>query len=661
MSQQEKIQFTVKNGRYAGSVIDLEVDTEYSLGRSFHCDIAIDDARFAERQMLLKVNDAGVQIKLLAEGTLSVNGQSKDTNVQSEWRQMNPDSVFAMNDLEFAFDVPEALLLAYQSNSDTDEQPITISTSTLKNNTSGSSRNRTTSSAQADPAFTELETQVPGENDEENHAGVLPSLADELNFKPDVGPKYTRAKKTVTPPQDSRSPIWIGAGLALFALVFASGYYYLGLEPTAIEPLTVQKESNQSTQLANSQAGNKSARLNDRNLKAFVYEDEVAEAVAQSTTPVQMSDDPFAAYDQHRPLDKPPEPIKPEVKSTGELVEEDLNLDQKTYSTDETADNFTGGEGIYELDEPTATADVFDDSNVGVNELPDYNVQPTAAKKTNGAQVDADFGSLDGQLKHQSDADDADDSQQAEQAQSNSKLTNGSAAATDDEPITINDSAIAGGIDDKEDSKDLLAVIHGKAMSDSIVVRLTEDLLAGLGLGHLRVATRKPKKNEIKPVIVVNGYINNRSQWIRAKEILAQDVPSIGTLADSVSSPEVRKAQLERWIAASDLKQKVTTYLSEQGLVAKVNLNPSQGPTWDKIAQRYVEAFDNNPELFVMKDPGGWLQIQSISFGDRPYLVTSEGAILTPGAKLKNGYTIVAIRKSGVELKDQFGSYTYVF
>ena len=51
MSQQEKNKFVVKNGRYAGSVIELDSDQEYSLGRSFHCDIAIDDSRFAERQV----------------------------------------------------------------------------------------------------------------------------------------------------------------------------------------------------------------------------------------------------------------------------------------------------------------------------------------------------------------------------------------------------------------------------------------------------------------------------------------------------------------------------------------------------------------------------------------------------------------------------------
>lgn len=607
MSQQEKIKFVVKNGRYAGSIIELDPDQEYSLGRSFHCDIAIDDSRFAERQMLLNVSQDGVQIKLLAEGRLSVNGDSKDTNAQSEWRHMDPRSAFVMNDLEFSFEVPNTLLAQFQQRA---KAPELEAVTAGEQDQSGASRKGSQSSASD---FGELETQVPASDESDDYPDndeiqVMPNLADELEFESNQGPKYTRKTQSSQTSSDEGAGrqyvLWgaVGAGLVLFIGV----YYLIGLPSDKVNnDMMADSVFEQSLE---QQARDAQAAAED-NLTPFVLQDDTAETQATVSFTDPQNDDPFLAYDQSKAaLDGRESPDIPEVPVVTE---------QPPLPEDQLVDS--GADNSLEFPVEQAPKDISDSD---------------VAAPSPGLSF--------GQLESVGSAD-------------------VSPLKSENQPVAKDMAQSAQG----QQANGVWAVMSGAAKPETIALQSAQDLLGGLALGQLNAVTRAPRKVagklEKEPVVVVSGYVNDRRTWMRAKEILAQDVEGLGTLVDEVSSPEVRKAQLESWISKSDIKGKVKTYLSERGLVAKVNLNPSQVDTWQRLAKEYVEKFDNNPELFVMRDPGDWLQIQSISFGARPYLVTSDGAVLSPGAKLSNGYSIVAIRRSGVELRDQFGTYTYVF
>lgn len=662
MSQQEKIKFVVKNGRYAGSVIELDQEQEYSLGRSFHCDIAIDDPRFAERQMLLKVGTEGVQIKLLAEGKLAVDGVAKDTNAQSEWRSMDPQSVFVMNDLEFSFEAPASVFAGMQQQAAAQPEMATATASVTGEATRTQPRSSGTpdSSASASPAsqtFDELETQVPGDDisaeEPDVQIQVVPNLADELDFDTGSEIRY-RKSSNIRPPKDednSKQRYIIGGAIFAGLVVILGAYYYIGLEPTVGTLDNGMSQSlDQQSDPAKTENGPEAGQSNigdsgeeENGFTPFVMQDGASDpGFEQPSFTDPQSDDPFVAYDRLQQGDASEngsEKANTKADLSTALVQEDMSGleksldDLKAKNAQDKAVDVDGGQDIIEDEVASKSVEVI---KPGAKDKTGTSDKPGTLKFDKALPQDPAFGQLS-------------DNQAAQ-------LSEGVQQKTQDADTAPADTDTSGKV-----TKGYLAVLRGDASPSTIVVPATRDLLDGLGFGYLSVVAREPRQGEVPPVIAVSGYVDNRQAWIRAKEILRQDVQELGTLVDNVSSPEVRKTQLDRWIAQSDIKDKVQTYLSERGLIAKVNLNPSQVATWQAISKQYVKKFENNPELFVMRDPGDWLQIQSISFGDRPYLVTQGGAVLLPGAKLENGYSIVAIRRSGIELKDQFGSYTYVF
>lgn len=660
MSQQEKVKFIVKNGRYAGSVIELEPDQEYSLGRSFHCDIAIDDPRFAERQMLLNVTQDGVQIKLLAEGKLAVNGDAKDTNAQSEWRHMDPRSSFVMNDLEFSFEVPSLLLSEYEQRARAPELEVETqgySQSQSQSHSQSHSQSRASSKRSDSQGivdhqeFEELETQVPSQGerdddpqDEEGH--VPTNLADRLDFDTSSGPKYTRSNRPLRSEkeEEKHKPLLLWGSVAAGLVVFLGIYWFVGPRDTNptfdADSMAESSDSDNPIEFEEPVSLNRESELSPFSLPG---NGDVIGGEMSFTDP--QAQDPFTAYDQAQEqkkastLQEPSDPAD-QLQSPEDFAEN--TPDQPLQSTQ------TQSELAKVSDKKTASSDK-DPQTATKDQVPAAKDDDTTAAIINTPGLS--FGQLNGDASR---AQYPQESAKATQEQPKEQAAEGSKPS---KPVANNDGVAS--------SEGIWAVMKGDAPPKTIAVQTTRDLLSGLALGNLAVTLRPPKKvngvMEEEPVVVVTGYVPDRRSWMRAKDIIGHDLKSIGTLVDNVASPEVRKAQLERWISKSDLEGKVATYLSERGLIAKVNLNPSQVGVWEKIARRYVDTFDNTPELFVMRDPGDWLQIRSISFGARPHLVTSDGAVLAPGAKLSNGYSIVAIRPSGVELKDQFGSYTYVF
>ncbi len=695
MSQQEKIKFIVNNGRYAGSVIELEQDQEYSLGRSFHCDIAIDDPRFAERQMLLKVGAEGVQIKLLAEGKLSVDGTAKDTNAQSEWRNMDLRSVFVMNDLEFSFEAPSSMYAALQQQQEMVTQAEVTAAPSLQESSEQSSQSQASvattgaqksssnqgASHQSAPKdkehnFDESETQVPSEDIRSEktdvHIQVVPpTLADELDFDTGQDIQYKRNSGQVqkSDKSDSKQRNLIISAAAIGVIIILCGYYLIFMD----------SENDFSSQIA--QHGGQQIEKNQLEENALVEPDFSSLAMQNNQQGLEQkelehttvftgsqTDDPFASYDSmQEPQFNVSETMGQLQSATQSSAKEDLNEDVAQQGNDilkaKNAQKILSEETQVQhtqldskRDDPVISEikphDEKSHHEKGVEQLsssPVSSLSPTdtvSLDQKPSTAVQEKFGQLSENQAVQL--------SQGVQSQEPKQGTQGTQKDTQILEEQFYEHAHDG-------SQGLLAVINGEASPATIVLPAVRDLLDGLGLGYLDVKTRQPRQGEVPPVVVVSGYVDHRQVWMRAKSILRQDIQEFGTLSDNVSSPEVRKAQLERWIEKSDLKGKVQTYLSERGLVAKVNLNPSQVATWEAISKQYVKKFDNTPALFVMRDPGDWLKIRSISFGERPYLVTQDGSVLLPGAKLKNGYSIVAIRRSGIELKDQFGSYTYLF
>lgn len=664
MSQQEKIKFVVKNGRYAGSVIELDADHEYSLGRSFHCDIAIDDPRFAERQMLLNVSAEGVQIKLLAEGKLSVNGESKDTKAQSEWRHMDPTSTFVMNDLEFSFEVPESMELAYQESRSHNSRAA----STASHAGARTQQSTNNAAVTAGQEFEELETQVPDDDDydrprDDVEIAVLPSLADDLDFDQDrsTDSRYANnSRSEQTTVQKLQSKPYLIAGVVVVAVLLFSGLAYLAyLEPQiANEQMAENMQNDFPASPDNTDQQESNLQINDQTNgqqsssepAPFVYQD--ADQAMDDVPNLAEPDpsDPFAAYDQQaqsNPLDIADEEVlNASVPASSEDFEESAELEAQPKSVQSSMEEKQQAAVIENVSEDViGETDKYQEPAkpmTGFGQLPsgDKLIHLNRDRIINLAETkEEDAAIADGPAA--------------------APATN-SAARTSNTGTTKSSSGAAQDYDPQK-ANQMMAVMRGNIGAEAIALQQAQDLLAGLGLAALEVSTRDARAGEDEPVIVVRGYVDDRRVWMRAKGIMEADLQGIGTFIDNVSSPEVRKAQLERWIASSDIKGKVQTYLSDRGLVAKVNLTPSQASVWEEISRRYVEKFDNRPELFVMRDPGNWLKVRSISFGERPYVVTEDGSVLTPGARLKNGYSVVSINRSGIELKDKFGSYTYVF
>ena len=216
----------------------------------------------------------------------------------------------------------------------------------------------------------------------------------------------------------------------------------------------------------------------------------------------------------------------------------------------------------------------------------------------------------------------------------------------------------------------LTSVVESKAQPERLLlqaevapenkepVQAVQSLLKTLGFDQLKVSQRDPNQTERAPVIVVEGYVAKRQDWNQAKQALTRD---LGTLIDKVASTTDRKQQLDRWIEAAGLTQQVKTYLAKAGIVAKIDLGSQQQFQWDEIVARFAATFHNEPMIYELSAPSSWLKIKSIRFGNEPAVVTHEGALLTEGARLSNGYQVVSIKKTGIELKDKFGSYVYPF
>gem|GEM_PF-2972815 len=681
MAENQNVKFIVENGRYAGSVIELAVGQEYSLGKSFHCDIAIDDPRFAERQMLLRVSEEGVQIKLLAEGNLSVNGEAKDTQAQSEWRGIDPTAQFSMNDLNFTLEAEESLLQAYKTNQEqaaqdsskkaadatTTEEPElatadTAQTAAQASSNKGQAKRANTATANTPNAntpnannrklgddeldFTELETQVPGDagfSSVESEQQSQQTADDSINTAAVAKPQRhaTDYDDYDNEDDDQQLPPWqqitdskyvfplIAAGIIVIALLI---FYFFGGSSVEEPTDTVTDKATESNRQIERTAEQDSATETETSDNQTTDNEATKN---QATEDGQADSDAFTAYDNAQRSENP-------LIKVGEVAQ-NQQADQGIYgSNDRDVNN-------WDITDNLSKKEAMKLDRIAKNNEKDITKDETDPQQDNDAANDnneqaAQTPRVDQRQLTKADA--SEDVKPRKQARLENKLQRPQEANTDFKDAT---------------GEEIMRVLSGKASPDLIARMSVSEMVAGLGLRDLRVQSRRPRENEQAPVVVVTGYAAYTEAWQRAKSIIESDIRGIGTLVDNVSTPNTRKELLDDWISNSSVANKVQTYLSDRGIVAKANLTRKQAAVWKTISNRYIKEFNNQPALFVMRDPGNWLKLKSISFGAKPYIVTDDNTIIMQGAKLANGYEVMSIRREGIELRDAFGTYTYVF
>ena len=169
--------------------------------------------------------------------------------------------------------------------------------------------------------------------------------------------------------------------------------------------------------------------------------------------------------------------------------------------------------------------------------------------------------------------------------------------------------------------------------------------------------------------VMLSGYVEKSDVWKRVLDILKNDIPGLQDYDSQVRTMDDAVNALKQMLENQGFSDKVDINVDEHTIyLTSQTLSDSEQLQLAALSKNFREHFGNHPSLADTKQVKSKInkfsldiELQSISFGQSPYLETQDGKRYTIGATLNESYTIKEINREFILLsKDgELGRYYF--
>jgi len=190
----------------------------------------------------------------------------------------------------------------------------------------------------------------------------------------------------------------------------------------------------------------------------------------------------------------------------------------------------------------------------------------------------------------------------------------------------------------------VISTLDIRVMGD--IKRSTETLLKQFQMQNLLVSYGNEGGE-----LVVSGVHPNFSDWRRLKKLLIADIPGLRKVTDQVESQEGRVQRLREWILEEHLDDEVTVVIKNGRLSILSDIALEQSSAWQRIVDRFQVTYGSALDVSITLNGRPTIDIRSVSLGEIPYLILSNGRRYTAGSYVRDGFYVDKIDKNTVIFK----------
>ena len=169
--------------------------------------------------------------------------------------------------------------------------------------------------------------------------------------------------------------------------------------------------------------------------------------------------------------------------------------------------------------------------------------------------------------------------------------------------------------------------------------------------------------------VMLLGYVEQSEVWGRVLDMVKADVPGLQNYDDQVRTMDDAVQAIKRMLADYKLSDKVDINTAEHTIyLSSRTLSAAEQSRLSELSEKFQSDFGNKPQLAYegkgepqIKKFELEIAVQSISFGESPYLETLDGKRYIVGAVLDGNYIIKEINRMFILLsKDgEIGRYYF--
>ena len=160
--------------------------------------------------------------------------------------------------------------------------------------------------------------------------------------------------------------------------------------------------------------------------------------------------------------------------------------------------------------------------------------------------------------------------------------------------------------------------------------------------------------------VVLSGYVEKRDVWERVLAMIETDVSGLQSYDNQVHTMDDAVHALEKMLADQGLSDKVSINIMENTIYLSVQtLSASEQQRLTTLSENFRKHFADQPHLAYGEQGESQIKelkldvgLQSVSFGESPYLETQEGKRYTIGA-LIDDYVIKEINREFILLSKE--------
>ncbi|MBC6413334.1 MAG: type III secretion system inner membrane ring subunit SctD [Chromatiales bacterium] len=170
--------------------------------------------------------------------------------------------------------------------------------------------------------------------------------------------------------------------------------------------------------------------------------------------------------------------------------------------------------------------------------------------------------------------------------------------------------------------------------------------------------------------VILSGYVEDSNVWQNILDTIKTDVPGLQDYDDRVWTMDDAVQALEQMLADQNLSEKVVIDRLKHTIYLTVHtLSEAEQQRLEMISENYKAKYDNKPQLMYQEQGTPPVKqfeldvvIQSVSFGQLPYLQTDDGNRYITGGIIGDGYTIKEINQDFILLlkAGELGRYYFL-
>ena len=161
--------------------------------------------------------------------------------------------------------------------------------------------------------------------------------------------------------------------------------------------------------------------------------------------------------------------------------------------------------------------------------------------------------------------------------------------------------------------------------------------------------------------VMLSGYVEKNDVWERVLAMIETDVSGLQGYYNRVYTMDDAVHALEKMLVDQGLSDKVTINIMENTIYLSVQtLSASEQQRLTALSKNFRDRFADQPQLTYGEQGKSQIKelkldvgLQSVSFGESPYLETQEGKRYTIGALIDDDYVIKEINREFILLSKE--------